>query len=165
VVRVEVVSKDVGVGKNGAKARIAQEYSLARPRAKLQSRHLWVRGSCWEKRIKFKLIDKVWACKKNSSCKFSRLLAGKCLSRIHVSWCPIASPQRSKQDTVGVVGGASAKLPHCTSLALDYLMENEMPFVNHIVKWWGCSYTIENDKGLNGRTQGHPILKPMSKLM
>ncbi len=36
MVRVEVVSKDVGVGKNGAKARIAQEYSLARPRAKLQ---------------------------------------------------------------------------------------------------------------------------------
>jgi hypothetical protein len=33
--KVEVVSKDVGVGKNGAKVQVAQEYSPTCPRVKL----------------------------------------------------------------------------------------------------------------------------------
>jgi len=44
-------------------------------------------------------------------------------------------------------------------------MENDMPFVHHVVKQWGCGRTIEDDKGLNERTQIHLIMKPMSKLM
>jgi hypothetical protein len=60
-------------------------------------------------------------------------------------------------------GGAS--LPHCMGPTLTYLMENEMPLVHHIVEQRGCSYIIEDDKGLNERTRGHPMLKPMSKLM
>jgi hypothetical protein len=28
-------------------------------------------------------------------------------------------------------------------------MENKMPLVHHIVKWWGCSCIIEDVKGLN----------------
>ncbi len=40
-----------------------------------------------------------------------------------------------------------------------------MPFVHHAVKQWGCGYTIEDDKGLNEKIQGHPMLKPMFKLM
>jgi len=35
-VRVEVVSKDVGVNKNGAKAHAIRKYSPTRPRTKLQ---------------------------------------------------------------------------------------------------------------------------------
>jgi hypothetical protein len=35
VVKVEVVSENVGVEKNGAKTHVAQEYSLAHPRIKL----------------------------------------------------------------------------------------------------------------------------------
>jgi hypothetical protein len=50
-------------------------------------------------------------------------------------------------------------------LALTYPMENEMLLVHHVVEWWGCSYINENDKGLNERTQRHPLLKPKSKLM
>jgi hypothetical protein len=42
-------------------------------------------------------------------------------------------------------------------------MENEMPFVHHVVEWWGYNYIIKNDKGLNEGIQGHPLLKPMSK--
>jgi len=44
-------------------------------------------------------------------------------------------------------------------------MENEMPLVHHAVKWWGCGYTNEDDKGLSERTRRHPMLKPKSKLM
>jgi hypothetical protein len=49
------------------------------------------------------------------------------------------------------------------SHVLAYPMENEMPFVRHVVEWWGCDYIIKNDKGLNEGIQGHPMLKPMSK--
>jgi hypothetical protein len=69
----------------------------------------------------------------------------------------------AKQDTIGVTGGTNAKLPHYMNPMLTYPMENEMSLVHHVVEWWGCGYTIENDKGLNERTQGHPMLKPMSK--
>jgi hypothetical protein len=71
----------------------------------------------------------------------------------------------AKRNTIGVIGGTSAKLPHYTSLALAYLMENKMSFVHHTVERWGCGYIIKDDKCLNERTQGHPMLKPMSKLM
>jgi hypothetical protein len=35
----------------------------------------------------------------------------------------------ANKDTIGVVGGASAKLPHYTSLAVAYPMENEMSYI------------------------------------
>jgi hypothetical protein len=35
VVKAKVVSKDMGMGENGAKAQVAREYSLARLKAKL----------------------------------------------------------------------------------------------------------------------------------
>jgi hypothetical protein len=38
--KIEVVSKDVGVKKNDAKVQIAKEYSVAHPRIKLQSKCL-----------------------------------------------------------------------------------------------------------------------------
>jgi hypothetical protein len=34
------VSKDVGVGNNGARTQVVSEYSLARPKIKLWRRHL-----------------------------------------------------------------------------------------------------------------------------
>ncbi len=40
-----------------------------------------------------------------------------------------------------------------------------MPLVHHIIEWQECSYTIENEKILNERTQGHLKMKPKSKLM
>jgi hypothetical protein len=58
----------------------------------------------------------------------------------------------ANKDTIGVAGRASAKLPHCTGLAVAYPMENEMSLVHHAIKWWGCSYIIEDDKNLNERT-------------
>jgi hypothetical protein len=44
--KVEMVSKDVNVGENGAKAQIAFGYFFAHPKTKLWRRHLWVGGSC-----------------------------------------------------------------------------------------------------------------------
>ncbi len=46
--RVEVVSKEMGVKENGAKAWVILEYSFAHPKTKLQRKHLWTRGSRWE---------------------------------------------------------------------------------------------------------------------
>jgi hypothetical protein len=40
-----------------------------------------------------------------------------------------------------------------------------MPFLHHTVERWGCNCTIEEDKRLNERTQGHLMMKTMSKLM
>ncbi len=37
---------------------------------------------------------------------------------------------------------------------LAYSMENETPFVHHIVEWQGCGCIVENDKSLNEKTQG-----------
>jgi hypothetical protein len=62
--RVKVVSDDVGVGENGAKAWTNQEYSLAQRKVKLQSKHLWVGGSCWGKRMELELANKAWVHKK-----------------------------------------------------------------------------------------------------
>jgi len=55
----------------------------------------------------------------------------------------------AKQDTIRVV---NAKLPHCMGPVLTYPMENKMPFVHHVVEWWGCGHTIKDDKGLSERT-------------
>jgi hypothetical protein len=52
------------------------------------------------------------------------------------------------RDTIGVAGGANAKLPHYTGLLLAYPMENKIPLVHHTIKWWGCDYIIEDDKRL-----------------
>jgi hypothetical protein len=40
VVRIEVVSKNMGVGENGAKAWVILKYSHALPRIKLRRKHL-----------------------------------------------------------------------------------------------------------------------------
>jgi hypothetical protein len=71
----------------------------------------------------------------------------------------------AKWNIIGVAGGVSSKLPHYTGLALTYPMENKMPFVHHIVEQWGCDYSNKDGKGLSERTQGHPMLKPKTKLM
>jgi hypothetical protein len=73
--------------------------------------------------------------------------------------------KEAKQDTIGVVRKVSAKLPHCTGLALAYPMENKMSLVHHAIEWWGCDYIDKDNLGLNERTQGHLMLKPKSELV
>jgi hypothetical protein len=48
----------------------------------------------------------------------------------------VLSPRHEgpNRNTIGIIGGVSAKLPHCTSPMLIYLMENEMPFLHHVVE-------------------------------
>ncbi len=55
----------------------------------------------------------------------------------------------AKQNTIGVVRGVNAKLPHCMGFALIYPMENEMTPIYHIIEWWGWGCTIEDGKGVN----------------
>jgi hypothetical protein len=71
----------------------------------------------------------------------------------------------AKQNNIKVIRGTNAKLPHHRGLALTYPMENEMSLIHHIVERQGSDYTIEDNKSLNERTQGHPKMKPKSKLM
>jgi hypothetical protein len=40
VVKAKVVSKNVGAGKNGAKAQVVRKYSFTRPKVKLRSKCL-----------------------------------------------------------------------------------------------------------------------------
>jgi hypothetical protein len=79
-VKVEVVSKNVGVMENGAKMWVVWKYSYACLKIKLWMMHLWVGGSCWGRGTKFELAAKAWAYKKNSSYKFSQWPTRKCLS-------------------------------------------------------------------------------------
>jgi hypothetical protein len=75
------------------------------------------------------------------------------------AWIKFAFPyallsqhKKAKQDTIRVVGRASAKLPHYMGHALIYPMENEMSFVHHVIKRWECDYTNKDNKGLSERT-------------
>jgi hypothetical protein len=108
--------------------------------------------TCWGKGIEFELTNKAWARKKISSFKFALLHVIKHLNQIYISLCPITQHKRAKQDTIGVVGGTSANLPHCIGHVLTYPMENKMSFVHHVIKQWRCGYKNEDDKGLSERT-------------
>jgi len=80
-------------------------------------------------------------------------------------YCVSFHDEEANRDTIGVVGGASAKLSHCIGLVLAYPMEKKISFIHQVVERWGCSYTNENDKSLSERTQRHLMLKPKSKFM
>jgi hypothetical protein len=69
-------------------------------------------GSCWGRGTEHELVNKTWAHKKNFSYKFIQLFIKKCLSQICISLCPIAPPWGAKQNTIRVIRGANAKLPH-----------------------------------------------------
>ncbi len=141
-----------------------REYSLARPRVKLWSECLSIGGSCWEKGLSLNWPLKLEPTKKTPLTSFPSCL----LERTWIeSTFPCAlSPHHkgAKRDTIGMIR-VSAKLLHCMGHALAYLMENEMPLVHHAIERWGCNCIINDNKGLNERTQGHPMMKPMSKLM
>ncbi len=96
MVRTKVVSMDVDVGKNGAKAQIAQKYSPTQLRVRMWNKCLWVGGSCWGKQIKLELVNKAWAHKKTSTCKFSQSPSRKCLNQICVPLCPVTLPWGGK---------------------------------------------------------------------
>jgi hypothetical protein len=66
---------------------------------------------------------------------------------------------------MGVTKRTSAKLPHHKGLALIYPVENKTTFVHHTIERHGCSCIIEDNKSLNERIQGHPMMKPKFKLM
>jgi hypothetical protein len=60
--------------------------------------------------------------------------------------------EKAKRNTIRVVGGTNAKLPHCIGFALVYPMENKIPFVHHVVERWGCNYTDEDNKSISEKT-------------
>jgi hypothetical protein len=161
-VKARVVLEGVSVRENGTKTRVAQKYSPSCSITKFWNKCLWIEESCWRRGIDLELVVKIWACKKNSSYMFSWLSIRKHLkSNPHLSMPCFLCHKSTKQNTIGVVKGANAKLPHCTCIMLTYLMENKMPLVHHTVEWQKCSCTIEDDKSLNERTQGHLMMKPM----
>jgi hypothetical protein len=125
---------------------------------------LWVGRSSWGRRIELELATKIWAHKKTPLTSFSNCLLKNTSIK---SMFPYGRHplRRGKVKHHGVTRVTSVKLPHCTCLALVYPMKNKMPFIHHVIKWWGCYCTIKDGKGLNERTQRHPMMKPMSKLI
>jgi hypothetical protein len=103
--------------------------------------------------MEFELVDKTWACIKTLPASFlSRMLKNtsiKSTSRYGLS----TRHEEAKRNTIGVVGGANAKLSHCTSPMLIYPMENKMPLVHHAVEHWGYGYIDKDGKGLNEMTR------------
>ncbi len=53
--KVELVLKDMGATKNGAKMWITQKYSPTHSRIKMWKRCLWVGGLCWGRGIELRL--------------------------------------------------------------------------------------------------------------
>ncbi len=155
----------MGAGENGAKARVTQEYSPARPRAKLRSKCLWIGRSCWGKGMELELANKAWAYKKTPPASFPSCMLENAWIKSAFPYGLLFRHEEAKRNNIGVVGRANAELPHYTSHVLAYLMENEMSFIHHVVEWWGCGYTYEDDKSLGERTQWHLMLKPRSNLM
>jgi hypothetical protein len=52
---------------------------------------------------------------------------------------------KAKQDTIGVIRGANAKLPYHRGCMIAYLVENDAMGCR------GCGCIFKNDKSLNGR--------------
>jgi hypothetical protein len=44
-------------------------------------------------------------------------------------------------------------------------MKNKTTLVHHTIEWHECNCIIEGNENLNERTQKHPMMKPMFKLM
>jgi len=164
-VRVEVVLKDVGAKENGAKTWTTWKYSLAHQGVKLWNKHLWLEDHVGEMGLSSNWPTKLGLAKKPLPIGFPNCLLQNVLVKFVFPYVVSPHHEKAKWNTIRVTRGASAKLPHYTSLALVYPMENEMSFVHYIVKQWGCDYSNKDGKGLNERTQGHPMLKPKSKMM
>jgi hypothetical protein len=114
--------------------------------------------------MEFKLAEKTWAHKKTPSASFPNCMLKNTWVKFAFPYC-LSPCHEAKQNTIGVVGKVSAKLPHCTNLVLVYPMENQMSLVHHVVERCKCSYINKDNKCLNERTQRHLMLKPKSKLM
>jgi len=155
--RIKVVLEDAGARKNGAKVRTTWKYSPTHPRGKLQSKHLWVGKSCWGKNIELELVVKGWAHKKTPFVSFPNRLLENAKVKSAFIYALSSQHNEAKWNTNGIAKGTSVKLA--------YPMKNKMPLVHHAIKQWGYDYTIKDGKGLNERTQGQSMLKPMSKLM
>ncbi len=73
--------------------------------------------------------------------------------------------KRVKQNTIGITKEACAELPHHREHVPAYQIKNKMPLIHHTIKSYGCNYTIKDDKNLNERICGHPMMKPKCQLM
>jgi hypothetical protein len=84
--------------------------------------------------MELELANKTWAPKKTPLASFPNRLLESAWIESTFSYALSPHHYEAKQNTNGVVGGASAKLPHCIGHALIYPMENKMPLVHHIIE-------------------------------
>jgi len=143
---------------------IAQKYSFACLIVKLRNIHLWIGGSCWGGGIELELVVKTWAYKKNILLQVFLITYYKPLE-LNPHFPMPCRPMMKKWNTIWVARRTSAKLPQSTNPMLVYWMENKMPLIHHVVEQQECGCIIKDDEDLNERTQRHPMMKPMSKLM
>jgi hypothetical protein len=64
----------------------------------------------------------------------------------------MASFKGANQYTIEITIGTNVKVSHHRGHVLIYLVKNKMPFIHHIIKWWGCNYTVEDEESQDGRT-------------
>jgi hypothetical protein len=88
---------------------------------------LWVGGG-----IELELAIKAWAHKRISPIGFPKHLLESIWTKSpfpYSQWPPF---EGAKQDTIGVIAGANAKLPYQRGPMPTYLMENKMLLVHHV---------------------------------
>jgi hypothetical protein len=64
----------------------------------------------------------------------------------------VAPFKGANQYTIKIPIKANVKLPHHKGHVPMYPVKNKMPFVHHVIKWWGCNYIVENNKSQDGKT-------------
>ncbi len=163
--KTKVVLEDVGAKENGAQMWVTQKYSPSGQRLNYGINVCELEDRVGEKGWNSNWLTELGFTKKTLLTSFPNHL-------LESAWIKFAFPygllpfhKEAKRNTIRVIGGASAKLPHCMNLMLAYPMENEMPFVHHTIEQWGCGYTNNDDKSLNERIWRHLVLKPKFKLM
>jgi hypothetical protein len=118
-----------------------------------------------EEALNLNLLPKLGFTKKNPHVSFPNCLLENTSIESGFPYAPLPHHEGAKQNTIGVIRRTNVKQPHHESFVLAYSMENETPFVRHIIEQQGCDYIIEVYISLNERTRGHPKTKPKSKLM
>jgi hypothetical protein len=129
------VLEDVGVGENGAKAQIALKYSHACWRIKLQKNIYELGDNVGEKALNLNMSPKLGFTKKIPFTSFPNCLLKNIWVESVFPYAPLLHHEGVKQNTIGVIKIINFKLSHHKNLVLTYSIENEMPFVCHIIKW------------------------------
>jgi hypothetical protein len=110
--KIEMVSKDASVGKNGAKMQVVQDYSLPCLRTKLWRRYLWTKDQVGEETLNSNLPPKLGLVKRIIPTCFPNYLLENAWIKFVFPYALLPHHKGTKQNTIGVTKWANAKLLH-----------------------------------------------------